>query len=131
MSELMNIFAININKKWKKVCKDCIIFIKNQYHTLLMQFGLQLGLTDAVISQIDEDKRGNAQKCQKMFLEWKKSANPHYPYKWSTIKNALRSRTIDNERLANELDQEISGLKEYCGKCYEVYKHNIVNFLLK
>ena len=30
MSELMNIIAMNINRKWKDVCKECRILTKNQ-----------------------------------------------------------------------------------------------------
>ena len=123
MSELMNIIAININKKWKDdVCKDCRILTKNQYHTLLMQFGQQLGLTKPVICRIDVDNGRNAQKFQEMFLEWRRHANPAYPYKWPTIDKALRNPTIDNKHLASKLDQEISLLKVLCGKYDEVYK---------
>lgn len=115
MSELMNIIAININKKWKDVSEVCRILTKNQYHTLLMQFGLQLGLTKPVISWIEEVSRnvsGTENTC----------ASPAYSYKWSTIDKALRNPTIDNKDLANKLDQEISWLKNYCGKYDEVYK---------
>ena len=72
-----------------------------------MQFGLQLGLTKPVISWIDVDNSKNAQKCQEMFLEWRRHANPDYPYKWSTIDRALRNPTIDYKCL----DEEISLLK--------------------
>ena len=87
-----------------------------------MQFGLQLGLTKPVISRIDVDNGRNAQKFQEMFLEWRRRANPAYPYKWSTIDKALRNPTIDNKDLASKLDQEISSLKVLCGKYDEVYK---------
>ena len=87
-----------------------------------MQFGLQLGLTKEEISRIDVNNSRNDDKCQAMFLEWRRRANPDYPNEWSTIDKALRNPTIDDKRLANKLDQEISGLKEYCGKYDEVYE---------
>ena len=123
MSELMNIISKNISTKLEKVCKDCRILIKNQYHALLIHLGLQLGLTKEEISLINVDKIENAQSAKKCFWNGKdipiRNTLINGP---QLIRPALRNPTIDDKRLANMLDQEISSLKERSGKYDEVYE---------
>ena len=65
---------------------------------------VQLGIKPSRIRSIHALKQGQPIPCYIEILDvWKSKGSP--PYTWATIINALRAPSVEEERLANELQE--------------------------
>ena len=68
------------------------------------QVALQLGIKPDRIHSIQTVKQGQPIHCYtEIFNMWESKGSP--PYTWATIINALRAPAVEEERLANELQE--------------------------
>ena len=91
LPDLMNEVAAEIPGKWRDV-------------------GLQLGLDPGVLDGIASISPGDINLCySNVFTQWKNQNLKAYPYKWSTIVQALQTRALGEIRLADKIKSELCG----------------------
>ena len=77
---------------------------------------MALGLEQTELDVI-KNENGNVNGfCCAVFDLWKKKSSSSYPYRWSTLDEALRSDAVKYIDLANKIDEERCKLKTYLGK---------------
>ena len=64
--------------------------------------GIELNIEDHHLESIKTDTTNNKRRHHQIFLLWKNQASA--PYTWSTIIDALRSVTVEEAHLADELE---------------------------
>ena len=75
--------------------------------------GLALGVTVASLKQfaVDPKLQGNQNLClAEVITQWRNAMNPEYPYKWSTILEALAKDPLvasKSKRVAEEIYNEL------------------------
>ena len=69
-----------------------------------IQVAIQLGLSMSKIKAIYRDEINSFYRFMAVFDCWQRSSCE--PYTWETLVNALRSRSVDEIKLADELDHE-------------------------
>ena len=85
--QFMESVATVIPDKWKKV-------------------GVSLGLCQPQINAIDAQHRGDPLDCfAEVFHLWQQLSTPQQPVSWTTLVTMLRSRTVGEELLANNLQE--------------------------
>ena len=90
LPDLMNEVAAKIPSKWRDV-------------------GLQLGLDHGVLDGIAFISPGDTHRCySNVFTRWKNQDSTAHPRTWSTIVQALESRAVGEERLADKIMSELS-----------------------
>ena len=73
---------------------------RDKFEEVAIQLGIKLGR----IRSIKTEKQNQPIKCYtEVFDLWESKGSP--PYTWATIINALRSPAVEEERLANELEE--------------------------
>ena len=93
--QFMETVASAIPDKWKRV-------------------GLALGLSQEHISGIDAENEGDPLKCfTEIFNLWQQVSTPQQPVSWTTLVSVLRSQHVDEELLANCIEETFIG-NEYC-----------------
>lgn len=85
MADLANRCAAIIPDKWKQVA-------------------IQLGLSHGEIKAIQNDEGDSFAQFMAVFDRWKQSSSE--PYSWKTLVTALRSKSVNEIKLANELHNE-------------------------
>ena len=90
LSDLMNEVAAKIPSKWRDV-------------------GLQLGVDHGVLEGIATISLGDTNYCYaNVFTRWKNQNSTTHPHTWLTIVQALQSRAVGEERLADKIMSEQS-----------------------
>ena len=103
-----------IDDKWKKsgfsfsfstnepTMKD-LNWVARRLVEKMTPLAYQLGLSHEDIKEIEINKRGDIRaQVMEVFSCWKKSGNP---YTWEFLIEALMSESVNEKRLANELQQ--------------------------
>ena len=91
LSDLMDEIAAEIPGKWRDV-------------------GLQLGLDQGVLDGIALNSQGNTNHSySNVFTKWKNLNSTTHPYTWSTVVQALESRTVEEKLLASKIKNELTG----------------------
>ena len=91
LSDLMNEIAAKIPGKWRDV-------------------GLQLGLDQGVLDGISLISPGDTNHCySNVFTRWKNQDSTTHPYTWSTVVQALESRTVGENLLVSKIKNELTG----------------------
>ena len=85
MRDLANRVAAVIPHKWKMVA-------------------IQLDVDMGAINRIERDKCNSFDRFMEVFDSWKQSSCE--PYTWKTLVTALKSRSVDEVRLAEELQRD-------------------------
>ena len=85
MRDLANRVAAKIPHKWKQVA-------------------IQLELSRGEIKAVEKDEDTSFDRFMAILDEWKQSAA--VPYTWKTIVTVLKSASVDEVRLANELEKD-------------------------
>ena len=85
MSDLANHIAAIIPDKWKPVA-------------------IQLGLSMGEIKTIQRDENECFDRFMAVFDRWQRSSCK--PYIWKTLVTALKSRSVNENKLADELQRE-------------------------
>lgn len=95
MQELMDNVVSEIPTRWREV-------------------GIQLGLTTAHLHSIEHDNLHNSSQCfMRVFQIWQ-DQDTKPPYKWSTVIDALRAPSVNENRLAKTLERMFgSGAMEH------------------
>ena len=90
LPDLMNEVAAKIPNKWINV-------------------GLQLGLDPSVLQGIAAISPVDTIRCySNVFTQWKQQNLNTYPYKWSTIVQALQTPAVGEESLADKIKSKLS-----------------------
>ena len=90
LSDLMNKIAAKIPSKWKDI-------------------GLQLGLDQGVLDGIATISLGDPNHCYiNVFTRWKNQNSPTHRYTWSTLVQALKKPAVREDRLADEIKNELT-----------------------
>ena len=88
---LLNVVAAKIPCKWKDI-------------------GLQLGVDQGVLEGIAATSPSDTNHCYiKVFTRWKDQNSPTHPYAWSTLVNALEALAVGENRLADEIRNNLTG----------------------
>ena len=91
LSDLMNKIAAKIPSKWKDI-------------------GLQLGVNQGVLDGIATISPGDPNHCYiNVFTRWKNQNSPTHRYTWSTLVQALKKPAVGEDRLADEIKNELTG----------------------
>ena len=91
LADLVNKVAAKIPGKWKDV-------------------GLQLGLDNGVLDGMATGSPGDLnQYWRNVFTRWKNLNSKTRPYTWSTIVQALKVEAVTEFRLAEEIENEVTG----------------------
>ena len=76
--------------------------------------GLALGLSQEHISGIDAESGKDPLKCfTEVFNIWQQLSIPQQPVSWTTVVSVLRSQHVDEELLANDIEETFIGNNEY------------------
>ena len=76
-----------------------------QVSSTWVRVGIHLLLPVWRIEIIEKNNRGQCYECLMSVLEyWRKSANTKCPFSWETIIAVLRLKSIENHRLADEIE---------------------------
>ena len=76
-----------------------------QVSSIWVRVGIHLLLPVWRIESIEKNNRGQCYECLMSVLEhWRNSANTKSPFSWETIIAVLRSKSIGNHRLADEIE---------------------------
>ena len=88
---LLNEVAAKIPSKWRDI-------------------GLQLGVDQGVLEGIAAISLGNTNHCYtNVFIRWKNQNSPTRPYAWSTVVQALEAPAVGENRLADEIKNNLTG----------------------
>ena len=69
--------------------------------------GVQLGLEPGVLDGIATE---DTNRCySNVFTKWKNLNSTTHPYTWSTVVQALESRTVAEKLLASKIKNELTG----------------------
>ena len=91
LSDLMNKIAAKIPSKWKDI-------------------GLQLGVNQEVLDGIATISLGDLNNCySNVFTRWKNQNSQTHRYTWSTLVQALKKPAVGEDRLADEIKNELTG----------------------
>ena len=72
--------------------------------------GLQLGLDHGVLDGIANISPGDINYCySNVFTRWKNQNSQAHPYTWSTVVQALKTRAVGEDRLADKIKDELTG----------------------
>ena len=75
--------------------------------------GIQLLVPDWKLGIVERENRGQCKECLMKVLEyWRKHAGPKNPFSWETIVTILKSRSIGNIRLAEDIEQKYTSAKK-------------------
>ena len=87
----MNKIAAKIPNKWRDI-------------------GLQLGVDQGVLDGIATISLGDSNHCYiNVFTQWKKQNLPTHRYSWSTLVQALKTPAVGEDRMADEIKNELTG----------------------
>ena len=76
-----------------------------QVSSTWVRVGIHLLLPAWKLECIEKNKKGQCYECLMSVLEyWRNSANTKSPFSWKTIVAVLRSKSIGNHQLANEIE---------------------------
>ena len=90
LSDLMNKIAAKIPSKWKDI-------------------GLQLGVDLPVLDGIATISLGDLNNCySNVFTRWKNQNSQTHRYTWSTLVQALKKPAVGEDRLADEIKNELT-----------------------
>ena len=75
--------------------------------------GIQLLVPDWKLGIMERENRDQCKECLMKVLEyWRKHAGPNNPFSWETIVTILKSRSIGNIRLAEDIEQKYTCTKK-------------------
>ena len=83
--QLLNRVAIEARDKWRLV-------------------GIELGMKRDQLDVISEEKNPII-RYSEVFSQWEKKADPDFPFNWRTILKVLRSPTVEENKLAMEIEE--------------------------
>ena len=91
LPDLMNKIAAKIPNRWRDI-------------------GLQLGVDLPVLDGIATISLGDPNNCYiNVFTRWKNQNSPTHRYTWSTLVQALKKPAVGEDRLADEIKNELTG----------------------
>ena len=91
LSDLLNEIAAEIPSKWRDM-------------------GQQLGLDQGVLEGIATISPEDTNHCySNVFTRWKNQTSTEHPYTWSTVVQALKTRTVGQVRLAAKIKNKLTG----------------------
>ena len=73
---------------------------RNKWRLVGIQLGIKTGQLD-----VTSEERNPFLRYSEVFNQWEKKADPDFPFNWRTILNVLRSPTVEENKLAMEIEE--------------------------